>query len=206
MKVSVYLAGKIKKKHENPNEAYWSDEDIAILKDNDDFEIDILNPAKRSDDLSDQKSVFGRDMLQVFSSDIVLVDARDRRGLGVGAEMLWAKTNAIPVITLAPINTHYNLESTSLLGVAVKNWCHPFVENLSDVVVGTIEEIKDWIKKIVNNEIEIKDKTSIFDAMRHYKKTNFEKDLPMQKLAENNNTIRFRLENLIRTKEDTQSF
>ena len=30
MKVSIYLAGKIKKKHENPNETYWTDEDMSL--------------------------------------------------------------------------------------------------------------------------------------------------------------------------------
>ena len=45
-----------------------------------------LNPALRTDDLSDEVSVFGRDMTQVFIADLVFIDARHRRGLGVGAE------------------------------------------------------------------------------------------------------------------------
>ena len=27
-KISIYLAGKIQKAHENPNEFYWSEDDI----------------------------------------------------------------------------------------------------------------------------------------------------------------------------------
>ncbi len=198
MKISIYLAGKIKKKHEEPNEYYWSEEDIEKLQ-NSNLDIDILNPAKRSDDLSDQFSVFGRDMLQVFSSDIVLVDARDRRGLGVGAEMLWAKTNSIPVISLSPINSHYNKESTSLLDVEVKNWIHPFVESLSDVIVENLDEAVEWIEKIMKDKtIEIKGKDSIFDAMKYYKKTNLFKDLPMKELIDSNSSIKFRADNLLR--------
>ncbi len=198
MKISIYLAGKIKKKHEEPNEHYWSEEDIEKLK-NSSLDIDILNPAKRSDDLSDQFSVFGRDMLQVFSSDIVLVDARDRRGLGVGAEMLWAKTNSIPVISLTPRNSHYNKESASLLDVEVKNWIHPFVESLSDVLVENLDEAVEWIEKIMkDNTIQIKGKNSIFDAMKYYKKTNLFKDLPMKKLIDSNSSIKFRADNLLR--------
>jgi len=198
MKVSIYLAGKIKKKHEEPNEHYWSDADIEKLQSSS-LDIDILNPAKRLDDLSDQFSVFGRDMLQVFSSDIVLVDARDRRGLGVGAEMLWAKTNSIPVISLSPINSHYNKESTSLLDVEVKNWIHPFIESLSDVIVENLDDAILWIEKIMRDKtIEIKGKDSIFDAMKYYKKTNLFKDLPMKELIDSNSSIQFRAENLLR--------
>ncbi|MBS0629166.1 MAG: hypothetical protein JSS30_02945 [Verrucomicrobia bacterium] len=66
-----------------------------------DFELSFLNPAFRTDDLSDECSVFGRDMVQVFA------DVRDRRGSGVGAEMMWAKLHEIRVISWSPRNSHY---------------------------------------------------------------------------------------------------
>src|SRR3990172_3687941 len=103
MKVGIYLAGSIKKGHEKLDESYWTDEDIALLKRSlGKYDVAFLNLAFRTDDLTDQLSVFGRDMLQVFSSHIVFVDGRDRRGLGVGAEMMWAKVNRIPLVTWAP--------------------------------------------------------------------------------------------------------
>src|SRR5262245_8128181 len=104
-KISIYLAGSIKKGHENHQETFWYDDDTLLLKQyHADYAISFLNPAFRSDDLSDHCSVFGRDMTQVFCSDIVFVDVRDRRGLGVGAEMMWAKFHKIPVIALSPKN------------------------------------------------------------------------------------------------------
>lgn len=124
-KISIYLAGSIKKGHERADESFWTDADISFLrKDLSAYEVSFLNPAFRSDDLSDQRSVFGRDMTQVFCSDVVFVDARNRRGLGVGAEMMWAKFHKIPVITLAPVDSHYNKRKTTLLGIAVENWVH----------------------------------------------------------------------------------
>ena len=85
-KIAIYLAGTIKKGHEKSQESYWSDEEINQLKQNlDCYEVSFLNPAFRTDDLSDQLSVFGRDMLQVFSSNFVFVDARDRRRPGCGS-------------------------------------------------------------------------------------------------------------------------
>lgn len=72
-KIAIYLAGSIKKGHENPNESFWTDEDINLLKKRLSlYEVTFLNPALRSDDLSDQRSVFGRDMLQVFCSDKIV--------------------------------------------------------------------------------------------------------------------------------------
>ncbi|NGX30968.1 MAG: hypothetical protein K940chlam8_00324 [Chlamydiae bacterium] len=108
-------------------------------------EVHFLNPAIRTDDLSDQRSVFGRDMIQVFSADAVLVDARDRRGLGVGAEMMWGKMNRIPVVALAPLGSYYHKQSTSLLGVEVESWIHPFIEGLSDVIVESLEDAANWL-------------------------------------------------------------
>jgi hypothetical protein len=117
--LSLYLAGSIQKGHE-VNGSYWTENDMAALKGFlHPYEVSFLNPAFRSDDLSDQHSVFGRDMLQVFCADIVFVDARDRRGLGVGAEMMWAKFNKIPVLIWAPKDTHYHKTETTLLGQSV---------------------------------------------------------------------------------------
>lgn len=135
-KISIYLAGSIKKGHEKADESFWTDQDMLFLKKSlGEFDVSFLNPAFRSDNLSDQRSVFGRDMTQVFCSDVVFVDARDRRGLGVGAEMMWAKSHKIPVVTLAPKDSHYNKSKTTLLDVAVEDWVHPFVESLSDAIV-----------------------------------------------------------------------
>src|SRR5262249_6606562 len=183
-KIAIYLAGSIKKEREKCNESYWSESDMEFLRDNlTTYEISFLNPAFRTDDLSDQHSVFGRDMLQVFCSDIVFVDARERRGLGVGAEMMWAKVHRLPIITLAPKNSHYHKSNTTLLDVALKDWVHPFVESLSDAIVEDLQEGVIWIERFVSNaSIPIKDVAYIESAMRHYRATQFHSDFPMKKL------------------------
>lgn len=182
--VSLYLAGSIQKGHEK-NHSFWGDEEIDLLKKSlNQYEVLLLNPADRIDDLSDQKAVFGRDMLQVFCSDVVFVDARDRRGLGVGAEMMWAKFHKIPVVTLAPKETHYHKSKTTLLGSAVDNWVHPFVESLSDAVVNSIPEGAEWIHQFKTGAVgDIKDASFMESAMTRYKTLRFEGDEPMQELA-----------------------
>lgn len=69
-KIAIYLAGSIKKGHESIDDSFWTQGDIAFLQESlGEYEISFLNPAFRIDDLSDQRSVFGRDMVQVFCSN-----------------------------------------------------------------------------------------------------------------------------------------
>lgn len=183
-KIAIYLAGTIKKGHETPNESYWTDEDMSIIRANlKECDVSFLNPAYRTDDLSDQLSVFGRDMLQVFSSNIVFVDARERRGLGVGAEMMWAKVNNIPVVTWAPRNSHYHKDHATILGLSVAHYVHPFVEALSDKIVNTVAEGSQWIHDLISNPAtEIKGLQHIGLAMQHYKDSQLQHDHPMKEM------------------------
>ncbi len=193
---AIYLAGKIQKTHEPSDESYWSPEDLEQIEQA--FfphTIHLLNPAIRSDDLSDQHSVFGRDMLQVFSADAVFVDARDRRGLGVGSEMMWAKMNRIPVITLSPLDTHYHRSSAIVLNKEVDEWIHPFIQGLSDVMVSSPAEgamwLLDWKKGL--SQKEIKGPEWIHDAMKYYLKTQYPTDLPMRDLMQSSEAMEKRL-------------
>jgi hypothetical protein len=105
MPISIYLAGNIVKNHEKESALVWTSEHQQKLSQAlAPIDLHFLNPAERSDDLSDQKSVFGRDLTQVFLADVTLVDVRERRGLGVGAEMMWSKMNGRVVIGWAPEN------------------------------------------------------------------------------------------------------
>lgn len=198
-KLAIYLAGTIKKSHEKSDETRWTEEDLHVLRLNlEGFDISFLNPALRTDNLSDQHSVFGRDMLQVFCSDVVFVDARDRRGLGVGAEMMWAKVNQIPVVIWAPRDTHYHMSRATILGVPVTNYIHPFVESLGDAIVETLEEGALWIQAAQSKpEIEIKGIDHIKDAMEHYKATQLERDGPMIDLINAHEELKNRVSQLV---------
>lgn len=196
MKIAIYLAGTIKKGHEKVNESYWTEADIAaIIQGLEGHDVSILNPAFRADDLSDQHSVFGRDMLQVFSSHVVFVDARDRRGLGVGAEMMWAKINKIPVVTWAPKESHYHKTEANILGTIVPHFIHPFVEGLSDKIVETVEEGVKWIREdLPYASNKIKGIEYIGAAIDHYKKKGLPKDEPMQQLLNSSLALEARMQ------------
>lgn len=183
-KIGIYLAGSIKKGHENPQESFWTEDDMTCLRKSfSEHEVIFLNPAFRTDNLADQHSVFGRDMTQVFCSHVVFVDARDRRGLGVGAEMMWAKINNIPVVTWSPKDSHYSKTKTTLLGIEVDHFIHPFVQGLSDKVVETLEEGALWIEKLLSDpSIEIKGIKHIHASMEYYQENQLPVDLPMHEI------------------------
>ena len=183
--LAIYLAGNIQKGHEKESQVFWSTDDRNSIQNGlAPTHVTFLNPAYRTDDLSDQKSVFGRDMTQVYCADVTFVDARERRGLGVGAEMMWAKMNNRAVVTLAPHNSHYSKEEVTLLGVTVKDWVHPFIESLSDAIVENLEEGVEWLKSFLEGNASIKGPDSIHEAMSYYQTEQLPHDLPMQELIE----------------------
>jgi len=193
--LAIYLAGNIQKNHENDSKVFWTFEDQKTLMNClSPCKLTFLNPATRTDDLSDQKSVFGRDMTQVFFADVILVDARERRGLGVGAEMMWAKMNRIPVLTLAPKDTHYQKKKMTLLGVDVEDWVHPFVESLSDAVIDDLHEAAIWIEKFLKGKTKVKGPEYISQAMHHYQQSQLPSDIPMKELIQSNPKLGLRIE------------
>ncbi len=197
-KLAIYLAGSIQKAHEPANESRWTEADRALLREQlPNFEISFLNPDHRTDDLSDCESVFGRDLLQVFSSNLVFVDARDRRGLGVGAEMMWAKINEIPILTWAPIDSHYKKKVGHILGVPISNYVHPFVGSLSDGIVPDLKEGAKWIREVLfGGSFKAKDLSFVRSTLRYYLDTQFKNDLPMRELIAQNQMLKSRLETL----------
>ncbi|MCB1067805.1 MAG: hypothetical protein KDK56_06430 [Simkania sp.] len=193
MKLSIYFAGSIQKDHEQ-NDSYWTEEDFASLRTLlDPHYVHILNPAERTDDLSDEFAVFGRDMTQIYLADLLFVDARHRRGLGVGAEMMWAKVLGKPVVALAPKESHYRKAIASLLGQPIDDYIHPFVESLSDCIADSLEEGAAWILEFASGEVgPIKDLETIEEAMQYYREMQFPQDKPMKQLIESSEMLQER--------------
>lgn len=197
-KIAIYLAGNIKKEHETQGD-FWSDEEINCLRAHlGEFEVSFLNPAFRTDQLTDSLSVFGRDIVQVYCCDVVFVDARNSRGLGVGAEMMWCKMNGTPLVVWAPMNSHYRKSYTTILDKPVKDYVHPFVASLSDKIVDTLEEGAEWIKTLMNggSEIQIKGKEQMKRAMEYYLETQLLHDKPMQQLVNSHQALSCRIDQL----------
>ena len=184
----IYLAGNIRKGKEDDKEDIWTEKEMQYIQQLlPQLEIHFLNPHERNDDLSDQKSVFGRDLFQVFSSDLVLVDARGKRGLGVGSEMMFAKMHSIPVAAWVPKPSHYQRENLHMMGQLIPKWVHPFVENLSDFIGPSLEEICRWIgEDVTRSNIEVKGPECTTSAITYYLETQLERDRGVHEIVQAN--------------------
>ncbi len=168
----IYLCGSIKKgKHDNEKKHYWGQEEEGlILKEfGPDFEIKLLNPATMGIKRDDSFSNFGADVYLVKNSDFIFVDGRNKRGIGVGGEMVIAKYFSIPVITLCPNETDYRKSYVEdLCGENVHNWIHPFVASLSDFIADDISSAISWMLKYHTNPKPIKNIQVLEDAMSYF--------------------------------------
>ena len=194
MDIKVYLSGSIKKgKDDTRKRSYWTDQDMDILKKilSPKYNVCFLNPADRRDDLSDYESALGRDFLQVYISDVVLVDARDEKGIGVGSEMTFAKYNSIPVISVSPSNSQYNRKEFEYLGQRIEHWLHPFVGGLSDYIVESVEEAATLIFNSFpfdNNATKHRD--YLYNTMLYYIETQIKNDINMFRIIEKDSTLK----------------
>lgn len=187
--VFIYLSGSIKKSHDVHKDKldYWTDMEMTELKAHfgaKGYNVVFLNPASRSDDLSDELSLFGRDMLQVYLSDVVLADMRGKRGIGIGYEVAFANFKKIPVVSWSLEGTYYRPHETELVGQKLTHWTHPFVSQTSKQVVNTLEEATNAIIDAISS----KDKLSIskddfpYNAIQHYLATQLIQDLEMKEM------------------------
>ncbi len=179
--IVFYLAGGIKKGEKDKEKICWEEGDKDFIRNElEGYEVIFLDPQIRGDQLSDALSVFGRDMTQVTNCDFVLVDGREKRGVGVGIEMLMAKVGGIPVISIIPKNTHYHRDRVNCLGQDIKNFVHPTFFALSDKIAEDLAGAMEWVKEHMKNPQPVKGMHSIEDAMRHYRETQLEDDRPMK--------------------------
>lgn len=96
----------------------------------------FLNPDDPITDPDNVLGQFGRDMYQIAVADAVIVDARERRGLGVGVEMAAAAAMGTTIIVVAPANSKYRADELHYRGAVVTNYIHPHVAALATHVVG----------------------------------------------------------------------
>lgn len=179
--VKIYPAGGVKKGEKDDGKVSWTDSDMdvfrrVLLP----HSIHFIDPRYRNDNLNDSMAVFGRDLMAVRVSDFVVVDAREKRGIGVGQEMMFAKLEGIPVIAVAPKGGHYLKGKLHYLGQTVENYVHPFLIATSDVIVENFEQAAEWIKDFLQSPKEVKDEKTIKKAIDLYVRKYLDGDEPLK--------------------------
>lgn len=154
----IYLSGSIRKGSTDPrpSDHFWSPENEDFIRNNAGAqEVELLNPAKTQIRRTDYALNFGCDLYLVSISDIVLVDARHSKGIGVGAEMMFAADRHIPIITWAPSNGHYRRTFLpDVYGEDLHDWMHPFIFGLSDRVVDDLPAAMEAVRAHVDGKLE----------------------------------------------------
>lgn len=180
-KVSVYCSGSIMKGVADEKKAYWTDVErrqVAMGAAN--HEVIFLNPDDPISDPANTLGQFGRDMYQVMVATAIIVDARERRGLGIGVEMAAAATFGTPVIVVAPRNSKYRSDELSYRGVTVFNYMHPHVAALANAVVDNFMDAGAALAELATVEVTRKHNWVWLDrAIHEYKENVLQGDSPM---------------------------
>jgi hypothetical protein len=178
--VTIYCSGSIQKGKTDTGKLCWTDVEKNALADAMlPHKAIFLNPDDPLDDHSNTMAVFGRDMYQVQFANFVVVDARQRRGIGIGIEMVASKLLGTPLIAVVPKNTYYRQDKLDYRGSEVHDYIHPHLLGLADHIVGDFEQAGTWIKSFVEKPQEIKSTRIIYDAIDAYKNEILPKDIPM---------------------------
>ncbi|WP_248959348.1 hypothetical protein [Sphaerisporangium perillae] len=183
MKISVYCSGSITKGASDHGKLTWSDtERMEVAKGAAPHEVVFLNPDDPITDPGNTLGQFGRDMYQVMIATAVVVDARERRGLGIGVEMAAAGTFGTPVIVVAPPNSKYRADVLEYRGVTVHDYVHPHVAALSEAVVDDFLAAGEALARLVEAGA-LPEKTYVPGwlerAIGEYRDNVLEADIPM---------------------------
>ena len=165
MTVRIYLCGGIRK-DENDRKVIWSQEDKETIR-GIMGDVEFLDP-QRNPERHDPFAAFGCDLNDIKHADIIMIDCRQKRGIGIGAEMVIAKMMGKPVVAVAPRNSHYRRDVLNHFGKEISNWQHPFMTGLSDRVADTVKEAAEWIREFVDSPGKIKNGDVVEEAIRYY--------------------------------------
>lgn len=149
----IYLSGSIKKgsSDSRADDAFWTEAHEREIRQRIEASVKLLNPAKTPIRRNNYFVNFGCDLQLVGSSDIVLVDLRMEKGIGVGAELMYARQTMRPVVAWIPRNTYYRRDKVeNVFGEDLIDWVHPFAFGLCDVLAETLPEACAAVKTIVS--------------------------------------------------------
>lgn len=167
----IYLCGSVKKGQTDnrPINEFWTDQNEAFIMEHVRGEVEILNPSKTNINRQDYFTNFGCDMFLLQSSDLMIVDLRSEKGIGVGAELMHARHNNIPVAAWLPADSYYKRDLFDVFGEDLRNWIHPFAFALSDFIGETLLEVCEKVNEVLAGNVpRIDSHKSIANAVRKF--------------------------------------
>lgn len=152
MKLSVYCSGSIMKGSSDDKKLCWSDAERQDVLTGAAAKVVFLNPDDPITDARNTLGQFGRDMYQVMVATAVIVDARERRGLGIGVEMAAAAAFGTPIIFVAPRNSKYRSDELEYREAVVRDYIHPHVASLATIVVDDFVSAGQALLKVADEK------------------------------------------------------
>lgn len=113
----------------------------AFLHELDLLGVMVVDPAEIPGDLTEPRRRFEYCLAEIRESDALLVDGRRRLGLGVGAEMMYARIQKVPVFIVVPPASYYRVQART-----GEERLHAFVEGLAEKVFLSFEECASHLK------------------------------------------------------------
>jgi hypothetical protein len=168
MFISLYCSGGIIK---DPNEQKicWSQtEEQLLLETMMPYTPLFLDPNADVPHLSDSVAQFGRDMYQIKTADFVVVDARERRGIGIGVEMIAAKYFRTPLVVILPSNSHYKKDKLTYRGATVEDYIHPHIFALADKIVDDFSVVGKTLVSMYEDRYENSSMVRVDEAVQAY--------------------------------------
>jgi hypothetical protein len=141
--------------------------------------VRFLNPDDPASTLDDVEALFGRDMYQVQLADAVVADCRERRGIGIGIEMVVSRLVETWLVVVAPRNSYYRMDKVEYRGGTASNYIHPHVAILADALVEDFEEAGRWLRDAHESGNRPKSKAVIESAISSYRERLLKSDEPM---------------------------
>lgn len=132
-------------------------------------DLTLLNPAKSYCHRNDYYANYGCDLHMIRISDLMIVDARAEKGLGTGAELMYAHQHGIPTIAVCPSESNYRRSFVSdVCGEDLYDWIHPFVFGLSSLIVEDFEAAGEALEMFATGRLTLEDGRTPGDAIEYY--------------------------------------
>lgn len=145
MLITIYCSGGIKKGPQDDGKLCWTGRERAAFAEGAQCEVVFLEPADPVTNIEDDLALFGRDMYQVMVADAVVVDGRQRRGIGVGVEMAASRILETSLVAVVPSESHYRRSNVSYRGGTAENYVHPHLRGLCDAIVDDFVAAGRWV-------------------------------------------------------------
>jgi hypothetical protein len=179
MLITIYCSGGIKKGPQDDAKLCWTDRERDEFATGANAEVIFLEPADPVIDVTDEIALFGRDMYQVMIADAVVVDGRQRRGIGIGVEMATSRMLDTRLVAVLPPESHYRRSNVTYRGGTAANYVHPHVFGLCDAIVDDFTAAGAWVAEQVRLGQSGAGIDSIHAAITAYRQRLLPQDQPM---------------------------